>query len=121
MQIDCSKQDAKHDCSIRVNLDSFSNLIEPIVDFEKHDSPRCSTERGMQTDCSEQDAKHDASIRFNPDSRSIVIDKMSFRLFSLPLKHDFPRILISLQTTTLLNSPKYRIAFQSTKLTRKLS
>jgi hypothetical protein len=29
--------------------------------------------------------------------------------------------LISLQTTTLLNSPKYRIAFQSTKLTRKLS
>jgi hypothetical protein len=50
MQIDGSEQDAKQDVSIRFNPDSLSNVINPIVDREKHDFPMISIEQGIQID-----------------------------------------------------------------------
>jgi hypothetical protein len=55
MQIDWIEQYWKHDLSIRFNLDSESNAIDPIT-FDlpespaKHDLHRSSTEQGIQID-----------------------------------------------------------------------
>jgi hypothetical protein len=59
MKIDWIEQHWKHDSSIRLNLDSDSNVIDAIsfglLDSPaKHDLPKISTERGMLIDFNEQ-------------------------------------------------------------------
>jgi flavin-binding protein dodecin len=74
MQIDCNEQFEKHESSIRVSRDSFSNVIDSSVNQAKHNFGRISTFRGMQIDCNEQFEKHETSIRVSRDSFSNVID-----------------------------------------------
>jgi hypothetical protein len=75
MQIDWNEHDSKHDSSIRFNLDSDPNEMDPnSFRFRgwpvKQDVDRISTEMGMQIDCNEQNAKHNPSILFNLDPGS---------------------------------------------------
>jgi hypothetical protein len=93
MQIDFNEQLKKHESSIRVNRDSFSNMIDSIFELAKHDFGRISTFRGMQIDFNEQFEKHESSIRLSCDSLSNVIDSSGFGFqFVSPAKHDFARI-----------------------------
>jgi hypothetical protein len=75
IQIDFNdEQPEKHESSIRVKCDSFSNVIDPSFEGEKHDFPRISTLRGIQIDFIEHLEKHESSIRVKRDSFSNVID-----------------------------------------------
>jgi hypothetical protein len=74
MQIVFNEQFKKHESSIRVSLDSFSNMIDSSLDRAKHNFGRISTFRGMQILFNEQFEKHESSIRVSRDSLSNVID-----------------------------------------------
>jgi hypothetical protein len=78
-------QSAKHDSSIRANLDSGSNVSDRSFKPRKHDVVRTSTERGTQNDGREQLAKHDSLIRAR-----WLSDSNSNNPILAPWKHDFP-------------------------------
>jgi hypothetical protein len=98
--IDLTEQYAKHDSSIRVNLESLSNVMLSILEYlklpscppnppfecSKHDLLRTSTDRGIIIDLTEQYVKHDSSIRVNLESLSKVM-----LLVSQCSKHDLQR------------------------------
>jgi hypothetical protein len=81
--MDPKEQKLKHDSLICFNLDSDSNVIDPIVfsfaaSPAKHDLDRISTELGMQIECNGRNLKHDSLICVNLDLGSNVIDPILF-------------------------------------------
>jgi hypothetical protein len=85
----------KHESSIRVSRDLFSNVIDSSVDRAKQDSARISTLPGMMIDFHEHFEKHESSIRISLDSFSKVIDSTFDSA-----KHDFAKISIAFGTIT---------------------
>jgi hypothetical protein len=75
MKIDRNEQNAKQKSSIRVNLDSDSNVIDSNFESLEHDSHRMALEREMSTGCNKQFWKRKSStfVNFDPDSKVITL------------------------------------------------
>jgi hypothetical protein len=74
MYIDFNEQFQKQKPLIRINRDSFSNVIDSSFEPAKQDFGRISTFREMMIDFNEHSEKHESSIRVNHDSLSNAID-----------------------------------------------
>jgi hypothetical protein len=89
--IDWSDEDENAFDSIRVNLESDSNVIvESDQQFEKHHEQIISTFRGITIDWSNENENASDSIRTNFESDSNVINESNLQ----PEKHDEQRISI---------------------------
>jgi hypothetical protein len=102
--------------SIRVNLESDSNVIdESDLHFEKHDEQRSSTFRGRTIDSSDDFENALDSIRVNLESDSNVIDERDLQ----HEKHDEPRIAREQGIVISAELEKLRINLCVTKSIKK--